>query len=522
MSNIAQDLDKIQSRLHDNGVLWTRAELLRYYNDGYEILLHDGQATRRFYLTDMPGRFSHTILYEWERRHTQGTYWRASHLVYDATKAAMYAWEGEQNEGVLTSDGVPGITHQWEWSYAPNDRYYRFALPKDDERIVHVSWNDKVLLPINTRELDDSDTRWWDKPGEPLLWSEGVGHIKTIEIYGIATAYIQNYELKGFERGMPALFSGDRNYQVALDSHLPSFTWAYTSSGDSDAMTRQPTRFTALLGVTQQWEGPYQFTIPDDGYGRTCTQLWEVQAPNQNPVGGTAVGQVLGIWPWEGAYLNAKVPVLADGPIKMEPLGPGLRFTQNAVNGYHGTQIWEKEMQQGLSTFTAGGVIGTYPWEHLFPIDGSASPEYTAALGTIGKITSPDRQYLAVTENGGIHLNLGIISRFASSADALSILHAIIPGVELAEEDYPELLPPQLQKYMRYYVLSRAFAKAGEGQQPLIAKHYNGRFKAGIKLLRRLANIAYKDEVYVRQQVASERRRPPRVRLPGTFEQVLE
>jgi len=66
MPLVETDLDKVQSRLHDDGTLWPRAELLRYYNDGYRQLLARSKCTRRLHSMDVPGRVAYAGVYEWE------------------------------------------------------------------------------------------------------------------------------------------------------------------------------------------------------------------------------------------------------------------------------------------------------------------------------------------------------------------------------------------------------------------------------------------------------------------------
>ena len=523
MGLVSADITLIQAKLHDGGAIWTSAELLRWYNDGYRTLLYESAALRRFQISDMPGRFTFATMYEWESRHTLGgSFWRANLLSHDSSMGSTAAWETEFLEGLTPDDTLSGITQPWEWAYQTNDRHFRFALPRKHERLVHVAWDDKVVLPIEVRELDEFESRWMEQPGRPDWWTPGIGRNNTFEIYEIDSTYVQGYELRGLY-GTVGEVTGSRTYSVRADKETGQPNdYAFSSDGDADAIGRARHRFYAPYAFTNESDsmdgryGLYQFTIPDHGYQRSCTQVWEVVSPHLNSLGAAAVGQARGMWPWEAPYLNALVPVSTDGPIRMR--GLGYRFTKaNNAETYNPTQQWEKEHLDG-DTLTAGTVVGTYAWEHQHPVDGVSSTEYSFGLGTIEGISSPDRQYLVT----GLHLPYGVVREFKSSADALTMLYVAVPDGDLATSDIPDTIPPQLQKYLRFYALSRAFGRQGEGHSSIIAAHYERRFRMGVALMRKLQDLALTDRVFVREPMSVKDRKPPRVRLdPTHFERVL-
>jgi len=197
--------------------------------------------------------------------------------------------------------------------------------------------------------------------------------------------------------------------------------------------------------------------------------------------------------------------------------GMGWRFTKAAAdtaNGF-GTQIWEKQQLDG-DTLTAGSTVGSYGWESEFGAD-----EVSFGVGAIRGITSPDRQYLAIWSGTGQYQFIGGIRQFMSSDNALTAYETVLPDSDLMESDTPEMIPGRLQKYLRYYVLHRAFGRIGEGQNPELALHYLQRYMRGVVLLQKLADVAHKDRIYVKDPVAEVDMRPSRVRLPSTFERIF-
>ena len=192
----------------------------------------------------------------------------------------------------------------------------------------------------------------------------------------------------------------------------------------------------------------------------------------------------------------------------------GWRFTRAAkdtTNGF-GTQVWEKNQLDGDALGT-GAAAGACSWEDAF---GAARVDF--GLGAIRAASSPDRQYLA--EAAETSAPVGTVRDWRSTTSAIAAIEVVVPSLQLGEIDTPGLIPVPLQKYLRYYVLSRAFGREGEGHRPDMAVHYELRFHRGVALMRRLADAARRDHVYAREALGEVAARPPLVRLPATFPSV--
>jgi hypothetical protein len=193
--------------------------------------------------------------------------------------------------------------------------------------------------------------------------------------------------------------------------------------------------------------------------------------------------------------------------------GIGWRFTRESSK--YCTYVWEEELLEDSSTFSSStGYVCTYHWEAAFlnqtlPVFG---------VGTIRSITSPDRQYWA--QNAATSAAFyGGIRQFQSSEEALEIWHTVLPREDLTLTDTPDLLPTQAEKYLRYYVWSRAFGRSGPAQNVQMAEHYMQRFAMGVETWRTLTHVTKEDTVVVREQADGEEpRRVPLVRLPSNFE----
>ena len=534
MGTVDADLDLVQQRLHDSGDIWPRSELLRVYNDGYRQLLAGSGAFSRLLPLDVPGRHTYAVSHSWETRHTNGgTWWFPMLACYGGTRDATAAWEVEQLDGVTPSAAFVGLTYQWERSHTTEtDRHFQFGLPADDERVRRIEWNNKVLRPASVREFDEVDDAWMRRVGEPTWWTVGTGAVRSVEVYEIDTTYQQAYDLRDSSKGIPREPTGDRTYALDVDSYNPSNAYAYTTQGDAQALTNKGMAFVPASAYCHTWEVSEALTAPAYNFTINLTMNypsllyvvvhpWELGIINGPSVVADATnpGQ-RGMFAWEAdpsAAYESQV-LLSDNAIALAGMGSRVTFEPDDKSDGFYLFLWEGEQLNGetVTTQTTGSPIICFPWE--FALAGS---EILFGLGGIRSILSPDRQYVPMVSEAAPLALLGGLRDWRSSADNLMAMEVVVPPVDLVETDTPVLIPGPLQKYLRYYTLSRAFGREGEGQRLDLAAHYDSRFLRGVALLKRFADTSHADRTFARQDGAVNRARPPYVRLPSTFERVL-
>jgi hypothetical protein len=255
-------------------------------------------------------------------------------------------------------------------------------------------------------------------------------------------------------------------------------------------------RTVELYEVASTYYQTYSLLESDHGVARgfSGTRTWAVEVPieNHNAYAYTGPGDVGGL------------------------SGLGSRVTVSAVDDYYGVHAWELEVLDGETTFTDSTLTGAYTWEHQF-----GATRLVLAVGQARSVSSTARQYLPVTSDATVGALLGRICDWRSSEDSVFALEVVTPDADLAETDTPTLLPAQLTKYLRFYVLSRAFGRPGEGRQPILSDFYGRRFKRGVDLFRAFGDVARADRTYQREAaVPSDAGRPAYVRLPSTFPSV--
>ena len=520
---ISVELDIVQKKLHDGAVIWSRVELLRWLNDGYRQFLALSKATLRFWNIDLPGGFTFAGTQEWEGAFAGGSFNRFSFPVKASNFAATNLWETEFIEGISPSATLANCTQPWERSHLSDwDGYYRFALPRDHESIKRVAWDERRLHPVTVKELDHYQTDYNRLAGEPVVFTAGLGRVKTFEIYAIETTLVQGYELKEAERGIPRRFTGRTYAQSGPDPEVGN-AYAYATSGDHQALDNKGSGFDPTVTYSNPGDKasttsarPWRFTFTGISTGSqystqsdlVSTHPWEIDSSITSL-------EMYGTHPFEIVF-GAAVSRLATDTIQIS--GLGWRFTTPAASESNGFAVhnWEKQILDGATANLTSVTIGTYRWEQDF----GAKNTVAFRVGTVRRISSPDRQYMPVYLGPTGQRLLGTPRDFKSSTDMVQVLQVVIPNGELAEADSPDLIPSQMLKYLRFYVLSRAFGRQGEGHNGILAAHYDRRFRDGAKKFNRIGMLAHRDIDFSRQPLRPERTTPPAPKLPPEFPRI--
>ena len=116
---IQDELTKVREVLHDDGVLWSDDELLRYFNDGYVEFCAQAKAVRRFLQFDVPPRTAYATMYEWEDSMVLGTFRRWTRPA--ASYACSSLWEIEQVASLTPSASQAWVMHHWERAFLSQD-----------------------------------------------------------------------------------------------------------------------------------------------------------------------------------------------------------------------------------------------------------------------------------------------------------------------------------------------------------------------------------------------------------------
>lgn len=470
MSTVQDDITKVQELLHDSGTIWSASELLRAFNDGYRRLLQGSASVKDHAAFDIPPRHSYTFTYEWEDGSLSGPIWMCMLGARVGRWRCTTRWEAQQAEhvgelltdSVTTTSELQGITQQWERfiAGADVDRNYDLVFPKNMNTPSRVRFNNSIMLPISTLELDQVHLNWPSFVGQPYWWTAGFGRVQSLEIYRIQTDYTQAYQLtypQYYESvGMPRYWSGSRTYTTDTTAVSAFNTIGYTTSADAQVLATVRPKAEATVGM--------------------AARITFYQATDS-----------------------------------------GLSFCM---------QAWEYDTLTLASTIRTGGTIAIFRWSsQLTVIVGSNTTQGTDgllfAVGMPRQLSSPDRQYLAVMRGSGVYTVTGTLREWGSSDGNFFITYNAVNQSDLGVTESFDLLPSQTSKYLRYYVLWQAFGRQGEGYRPDLAEHYYARFDRGAKFLRKIADVAYTDHIYVREEVgANEVRRVPLVSLPPQFERI--
>lgn len=216
---------------------------------------------------------------------------------------------------------------------------------------------------------------------------------------------------------------------------------------------------------------------------------------------------------WDYAYSGSPDAGMASGL--------GYRFTSRTDDQTtEAVFSWElDQLNDGTSSdSTSADPVATHWWEA--GVTSSTQPdEQFLAIGIARITSSPDRQYLTAPYANAEFSALGVPRDFKSSDQAITIWEIIVSATELNEDDGLSLIPSRMAKYIKFYVLSRAFSRKGQGFKPDMAQHFTALFQLGVGLLAKIGNLGFIDRNYAREEVMPTRGyRMPQVQLPPEFE----
>lgn len=308
-TTVADDLTSIRRKLHDDGaVLWTDAELLRWYKDGYRELLGRTGATRRWRPLDVPGRHTWALTQDWEDAYVTGSVWVPLLAAAPAGRRVTARWEAQHLEGLTPSASLTGLTQSWERAHVTStDRRHRFTFNRDHHRVVRLMWDDKRLHPISVRELDLLETEWSQQQGTQRAWTDGTGRLRSVEVFEVETDYGQAYHVVDGEAGLPRRFTGSRSYTATVEPTYPENAFAYTTPGDAQAM-RMSGRQWISSGFGVLITSPSTSSPEYDG-----VQAWEPEVVD----GATtfSAGSTIGCYVWEHQF-GADLMVIPLGSLR--------------------------------------------------------------------------------------------------------------------------------------------------------------------------------------------------------------
>jgi len=207
---------------------------------------------------------------------------------------------------------------------------------------------------------------------------------------------------------------------------------------------------------------------------------------------------------WDYAY--------SSGEDNLSIRGLGYRFTTlDETDDYLYVFSWEEDFS------TDEDADDAYVFTHWWEIEYTGSDALFLGVGAGRGMESEDRQYVPMAYDSG-RQNYGIARDFHSSDSSISIYEHTVPVRSLDEDDIPELIPAQLHKFLKYFIIGKSLSKPGEGYRPDLAQHWMLLFQLGVDFLASLATPSFVDSALARGQVNEVRATtPPRVRLPSTY-----
>ena len=435
-----------------------------------------------------------------ERLHDSGTIWPRSELLRYYCDGYRQALAGSGAFSRLLPLDVPGrhsyaVSHSWETRHTSGGTWWFPMLTcYGGTRDVTAAWEVEHLDGVTPSAALVGLTFQWERSHT----TETDRHFQ----FGLPTDHERVRRLEWNDRVLLPI--SVREFDEVDDAWMRRVgdpMWWTVGVG--------AVRSVEVYQITTAYIQAYQLIDPNTGIPREMSgdRTYTIEVDSYNPSN-------------LYAYTNQGEMLLITDAIPAFLSGMGLRITDEPTDKSLGFYLFAWEGQQlnseTVTVLTTGGIIGSFPWESEF-----GSAEITFGIGGVRAIISPDRQYVPMVSEAAPYELLGGIRDFRSSADNLMAMEVVVPPTDLGEADRAVLIPEPIQKYLRFYVLSRAFGREGEGNRPDLAVHYDSRFQRGVALLRRFADTSHADRTFARQDTAGRSGTPPRVHLPTTFERTF-
>lgn len=381
---------------------------------------------------------------------------------------------------------VPG-RHAWGATYEWEDRHGKGTFRKFTQSILSSAlqatsrWEAEMIEGIEPTESLECTSQLWERTlsednDNRFVFITSKAHEMPIRIYwddrklyGASTREMDMLETDWFQQGGRPIF-------------------AMPSNDGRDGVYE-------VYQMVTDYSQAYELQLADNGLPRHFE-------------GERDYGLESSVVTWNYAYTNSGEAGIISGL--------GFRITGQATDSARTFYCfeWERELLEGETTVSTADIIGTGP----FDIQHSAV-EVALGVGLAREIRSDDRQYVPAPYDSGAAEICGVPRDYKSTEDSLTIWESIVPTRPLTEDDSLALIPKQMGKYLKYYILSRAFSRKGQGFRPDMAQHFTSLFQVGVGLLKRISTLSFVDRVYSRQSfTGSPTGRPPQVQFPSNFE----
>lgn len=271
-----------------------------------------------------------------------------------------------------------------------------------------------------------------------------------------------------------------RTYRVAFDDESLDTESVRSLDGRTsqwETETGDPSAFNKFYGSTKEFTLYAQVT--GDGQSHTITG-------DYGTVRGLSGDRTYTIE--QAEYVTEGYAYTCPGDLSSSALtGPGYRFTTaTAAADYWCTYSWEANRHDGDTETDQTDNVCTYAWE--LTMEGYTERTLDG-LGTIRTMESDARQYYASSSPLIGEYAFGVPRYWQDSSGNILVDYSVV-APDLKEADEPNLLPAAFAKYLRYFVLSLAFLRDGEGRNPTLAQHFSQRFQMGVTFLARIGKFA--------------------------------
>lgn len=170
MNNWGDILIWLRHYLRDpNGVIYTDAELLQYYNDASREVAVKSGLNVRVETYAYPPEYDESYTYDWEVEFGEGTKYQALTINQADGHVITYPWESAYWLDIdPTGDDGYRDTHPWEMTLGTPADYIPLPLHAKFSKMKLAAYDEWVIRPIDESDLAQQDGWYRTRTGRPV------------------------------------------------------------------------------------------------------------------------------------------------------------------------------------------------------------------------------------------------------------------------------------------------------------------------------------------------------------------
>ena len=195
--SLSSTLTKLRRFLRDpDGVIWTDADILTYWNDAQVEIAQKTLIHSRVEAHHYPPEYNYAYAHDWERQFIEGdSYCPFEQSMTRAGLSFCHSWESAYYLDTI-STAHPGyrITHPWESAFVIPDGFIPIPLHEQFDRMIFAAYDRIKIDPVSRKELSETNPYYQTQVGPPSNYWRPDEFSNQMVLYPQPAMVVRNYD----------------------------------------------------------------------------------------------------------------------------------------------------------------------------------------------------------------------------------------------------------------------------------------------------------------------------------------